>query len=244
MQRVDCGAGVDEMLRDGGVVQASSRVRGSAPLRPRRGNGHTSTAGYEPRSRRSIALLSVVGALVGCAADARGEQATTFVGALSDGSARIGVVIEGDAVVAYSCGAGETLRSSTGWVSGSMRGASVALRGTDAVELDAQLVDGVLQGELRTEGAAPVAWTAVRARAGTREGLYAAVTHGCRAGVIVWGERADSECEAQGSACDEQGNRSQVTVIDCPRGAPLQLAATLNGEELRFAAERVLPSVP
>ena len=203
-----------------------------------------SVSGWQGIRRGVLAVCCLTAVLAGCANEAASEQATHYVGVTSDGSARVAVVIEGDRVAGYTCGYGATLGSHTGWLEGAFHDSRLFTSGDGGHGLDARLVDGELRGELQLEGGQAIAWTAVAARAGTREGLYDAVTRGCRAGAIVWNERDDGGCEVQGSACDEQGNRSQITVIDCPRTGPLQLTATLGGKELRFEGERVSPDAP
>lgn len=162
-----------------------------------------------------------------------------YVGALENGDARLAIVRDASAFTAYVCGTGPTLLTHTRWFqSEAGGGASRAVK--DGWELRLAASErGMLRGELQTPEGDVLAWSASPAQAGTEEGLYQANHAGCRAGIIVWQAEAGPGCKAQGSWCDAQGQRGQITPVVCAPDEPLQVAASDGSDAFQLTGERV-----
>jgi hypothetical protein len=197
-------------------------------------------------SRHLIAALCALSTAAACegrpdpdVADAGAVQ--TYVGTLADDAARVALVRSDAGFVAYVCGRGKTLLSHTHWfTSAGDAGEQQAL--SDGWRLRFSGQSGrALNGELETPDGERIAWSATLAQPGTEEGLYDANHAGCRDGIIVWKSEQGPGCQAQGSWCDAQGQRGQITPVVCEADQPLDVRGVVGGESFELQGERVVP---
>ncbi len=180
---------------------------------------------------RHAGLLALPLALLACASD---PATTDDFGALEGSDARIALVSDDTALVAYVCGGPTTLASLTGWFVGAA-GATHLESGGAVLELSRTSTGA--SGVLTARDGARLRFEAQRAPADAEGGLFEVVDQGCRAGVVF-----DPARGAQGAWCDGEGRFAQVDP-----GAPFDPAAIEAGvmrpdgaTSLRFT--RVVPA--
>jgi hypothetical protein len=105
------------------------------------------------------------------------KGAPTYVGTVTGADALIALVVDGDAVVAYTCGRGEALATHTGWFFTELEGAGDErpLRPSQSaggLTLTGTVDASGARGTLKLVSGAELPFTAEPAKAGTNAGLY------------------------------------------------------------------------
>src|SRR5689334_2126852 len=103
--------------------------------------------------------------------------APTYVGKIIGGDALIALVVDHDAVLAYSCGRGDALATHTGWFFTELEGQGDErpLRASESaggLTLTGTVSALQARGTLKLASGVELAFTAQPARAGTTAGLY------------------------------------------------------------------------
>jgi hypothetical protein len=189
---------------------------------------------------RLAASSAVCAALWSCASPESDATPSSgqYVGELEGGQVKLGIVLRDETVQVYVCGHGATLLSHTRWFKGSADGDAFVLE-ADGWQLRGGRVELGFRGQLISPDRERSQFTTEPVQEGSDDGVYAAAGSGCRAGAIVWPHAGAKGCGVQGSQCNEQGERAQVTPISCPVDGRMEVSAVFDGVEQRTLFTRV-----
>jgi hypothetical protein len=154
----------------------------------------------------ALALAAIAPALGGC-----GERSFTWVGVVEDTDAVGAVTVEEGALRAYVCGGPDTYSTLSRWFSGNLNGANRVATTTDGWSFQGEVGEGYAIAEIISpEGD----YYVLDATSPDDElaGLYSVEDAGCRTGAVVY-EAPAGGLELQGTWCDDQGHRAQVTPV-------------------------------
>jgi hypothetical protein len=148
--------------------------------------------------------------------DAAAAAATTYIGTLpAEPPARVAIVVEGDAFLAYACGkTDEFNQSASAWFKGTIRDGRIEAT-VEGKSLTATLADGTIRGTLTADGrerefiAKPVS-------AKSAAGLYRA-TRDVKGDTIVAGWIVDAKHQVVGGC---QGKKRKPVAIQPPAPLP------------------------
>jgi hypothetical protein len=171
----------------------------------------------------------------------RVEAATTYIGTLpAEPPARVAVVIEGDAFLAYACGqTDEFNQSASAWFKGTIRDDRIEAS-ADGKTLTATLADGAIRGTLTADGrereftARPVSPKSVA-------GLYRA-TRDVSGDTLVMGWIVDAKHQVVGGC---QGKNRKAVALKPPAPLPPPTPANQDPppEQAQQAEELILQQV-
>jgi hypothetical protein len=149
-------------------------------------------------------------------ADAAAPTATTYIGTLpAEPPARVAIVVEGDAFLAYACGKTDEFNwSASAWFKGSVRDGRIEAT-ADGKTLTATLTDGTVRGTLSADGR-DREFTAKPASAKGAAGLYRAVRD-VKGDTIVAGWIVDEKHQVVGGC---QGKKRKSIAIQPPAPLP------------------------
>jgi hypothetical protein len=156
------------------------------------------------RRRRATPMAFAVAGAVSCGQSpaAKTEAAPVFVGEVSGTDARVALVTSAHHARFYFCGGDSSYATSTRWLVAPVDAAgAVALGPTTSIpwQLSAQLGSDAVAGTVDRADGTPVAFTAVRAGAGTLAGLYEVMAPCGQVGVIVAQPARDVDAVVQGA---------------------------------------------
>ena len=129
-------------------------------------------------------------------------QATSIALSLEDGH-----------VVAYVCGEQASLESNTGWLEGDLLADGSFELSANGLHLRGTVNGDEAEGTLHNRAGVVLAWHADGAQGDLLSGLFVAAGAGCRTGVIVHSGEPGQAPSLRGSACREDGTRTQVTPV-------------------------------
>jgi len=143
-----------------------------------------------------------------------GLERQIFTGTTSDERTLAGIIIAGNRISFYGCGAGETLANHTWWLAGEVsEDGTVSLSDEADFRLDGQVVDDRFQGTYRIpESDEVLDLDLPRAGPMDRSEVYQFRDGECLMGVVVVENREDTP-KIQGAWCDGEGLFLQVTPI-------------------------------
>ncbi len=163
------------------------------------------------------AAVAVVLVGVGCGgrieAEPVGTASSTLIGSVAGSDAVVALVTDGAHVTFYLCGGPTSYVDLTRWFSGSVDGSALQASSTDQATLSGQVDGAGAHGTIVLPDGVTLAWTARPAVPDTDEGLYAAVDEGCRTGVVVMQASASADVQMQGTWCNSERARMQVTPV-------------------------------
>lgn len=178
------------------------------------------------------------------------RAASAFVGKLANTRASIGLVSDGEEVLAYVCDGDEGEESFSQWFAGRIEDGAFTLRGVSdspdpgpygseyaASSLTGRIRDGAADGWLVLDNGRWFDWTAAPVDPQTAAGLYARTTEDLLAGVVITNDN-----RAIGLAgFREPAIRREVFVPEPRPGAARQQAQALDPRDilLRFEVQRV-----
>ncbi len=162
----------------------------------------------------SIAIASLALATA-CDSEVERIDQQMLVGlAESEGQATsIALSLEDGHVVAYVCGEQTSLESNTGWLEGELMEDGSFDLSANGLRLRGTVRGDEAEGTLHNRAGVVLAWHADGTRSDLMSGLFVATGAGCRTGVIVHSGEPGHAPSLRGSACREDGTRTQVTPV-------------------------------
>jgi len=175
--------------------------------------------------------------------DAGPPARAIFTGPTSDARTIAGIVIVGNLISFYACGAGETLATHTWWLWGEL-GPDGAVNLSDDAEfsLEGRVIEGRFRGTYHTpEGGDPLEIDLPLAGPDARSEMYELRDSDCLMGVIVV-ENQQETPQIQGAWCDGEGLFLQVTPVlpFAPDERGLEVSVELPDGPRRFFVTPVL----
>jgi hypothetical protein len=125
----------------------------------------------------------------------------------------VALSVEQGQIVAYACGEQASLESNTGWFEGELAEDGSFDVSAKGLRLRGRVQGDEAEGTLQNRAGVLLSWHAERSQPELLGGLFIAGGTGCSTGVIVHPSEPGQAPSLRGSACREDGTRTQVTPV-------------------------------
>lgn len=163
----------------------------------------------------SVCIASALGVAACTSPDLPVEEQTDFFAAPIEGSdAVFALSVSNDELLLYVCGGENTFDRYSRWYAGTPAygGLPTTLVSADGSIAHVTVSDAGVEGEVVELDGTTLTLDAPRPTEDHPAALYAAMTDGCRTGVVVF-TNEDGDAEARGTWCSAEGIYAQVTPI-------------------------------